>query len=198
MYRSDAIKVILEQVKDEIVVSNIGKPSKEVYHTNDRPRNFYMLGSLGLASSISLGLALFQKNTVICIDGDGSLLTNLGALATIANQNPDNLILIALDNGCYGSTGNQKTYTSDLTDLEKIAKSCGFKNTYKIRDEKKLFRILNKCLNNHDLSFIHVIIEPNISRMENIFLEPTTIKTRFMKSLKDNLYVFSSPERSLI
>jgi len=184
MHRSDAIKAIMKQVKDEIVVSNIGDPSKEVYHTNDRPKNFYMLGSLGLASSISLGLALSQREKVICMDGDGSLLVNLGSLATIANQNPENLIIIALDNGSYGTTGNQRTYTSDLTDLEKVAKSCGIKNTYKIRDEKELFNILNKCLDNHILSFIHVIIEPNSPRMENIPLEPTIIKSRFMKSLK--------------
>jgi len=173
----------MKQVKDEIVVSNIGDPSKEVYHTNDRPKNFYMLGSLGLASSISLGLALSRSETVICIDGDGSLLTNLGSLATIANQNTDNLILIALDNGSYGSTGNQRTYTSGLTDLGKVANSCGIKNTYKIVDEKELFNILNKCLDDHRLSFIHVVLEPNSPRMENIPLEPTLIKTRFMKAL---------------
>jgi len=68
MYRSDAIRVIMEQIEEEIVVSNIGDPSKEVYYTKDRSRNFYMLGSFGLASSISLGLALSQKEKVICID----------------------------------------------------------------------------------------------------------------------------------
>ena len=95
MLRSDAIKVILERVEEELVVSNLGDPSKETYYARDRPKNFYMLGSLGLASSISLGLALSQKEKVLCIDGDGSLLSNLGSLATIANQKPGNLVIIA-------------------------------------------------------------------------------------------------------
>jgi len=184
MYRSDAIRIIMEQIEEEIVVSNIGDPSKEVYYTKDRSRNFYMLGSFGLASSISLGLALSQKEKVICIDGDGSLLTNLGTLATIANQNPNNLILIVLDNGCYGTTGNQKSHTSGLTDLENVAKACGFRITFKLRDKNELFNTLNKCLKNCNLSFIHVIVEPNISKIKNISLEPITIKNRFMKSLQ--------------
>jgi len=183
MYRSDAVRVVMEQIEDELIVSNIGDPSKEVYHTRDRARNFYMLGSFGLVSSISLGLALSQEEKVVCIDGDGSLLTNLGSLATIANQEPDNLILIALDNGCYGSTGNQKTYASGLTDLEGVAKSCGFKRTHKVRDQFELSNVLNTCLKNSGLCFIHVIIEPNISKSNNILLDPVTIKNRFKKSL---------------
>jgi len=183
MYRSDAIRVVMENVKEEIVVSNIGDPSKETYHIRDRPRNFYMLGSLGLASSVSLGLALSCREKVICLDGDGSLLMNLGSLATIANQKPDNLVLIALDNGCYGTTGNQKTYASALTDLEKVANACGIHNTYKVEDPKKFSNILAECLKDHNLSFIHVLVEPNIPRAGNIPLEPIAIKNRFMKAL---------------
>lgn len=183
MYRSDAIRVVMERIKEEIVVSNIGDPSKETYHIRDRTKNFYMLGSMGLASSISLGLALSCREKVICLDGDGSLLMNLGSLATIANQKPDNLILIVLDNRCYGTTGNQKTYTSALTDLGKVASACGIRNIHKVKDTKEFSNILTKCLENHSLSFIHVLIEPNIPRVNPIPLEPTTIKNRFMKAL---------------
>lgn len=105
----------MDQIEDEIVVSNIGDPSKELYKIKDRPRNFYMLGSMGLASSISLGIALSKSENVVCLDGDGALLMNLGSLATIANYNPKNLVLIVLDNGSYGTTGNQPSFTSGTT-----------------------------------------------------------------------------------
>lgn len=183
MLRSDAIKVILERVEEELVVSNLGDPSKEVYYTRDRPKNFYMLGSLGLASSISLGLALSQKEKVLCIDGDGSLLSNLGSLATIATQKPGNLIIIALDNGTYGTTGNEKSYTSGSTDLENVARACGFRVTYKAENEKELLKILNNCLKNDDLSFIHVLVKPSVQNIQNIPIDPIAIKDRFMKSL---------------
>ena len=77
---------------------------------DDQPSNFYMLGTMGLASSIGLGLALAQSAKVIAIDGDGSILTNLGTLPTIANNTADNFILLIIDNGSYGSTGDQPTY----------------------------------------------------------------------------------------
>ena len=78
-----------------------------------------MLGSMGLASSIAFGIAIAKPSKKVwCIDGDGSLLMNLGSLSTIANNQPRNLTLIVIDNGSYGSTGDQKTYTSKKTRLE--------------------------------------------------------------------------------
>lgn len=173
----------MEQVDDELVVSNIGDPSKEVYNCRDRPENFYMLGSFGLVSSISLGLALAQKRKVVCLDGDGSLLTNLGSLATIANTNPGNLILIALDNGTYGTTGNQKSYASGATDLEEVAKSCGFSNSMKVDGEEQLLFALREGLSGNELFFIHALIDADDEKTSNIPLDPVTIKDRFMESL---------------
>ena len=87
-----------------------------------------MLGSMGLCSSIGLGLALSQKKDVISIDGDGSVLMNLSTLTTIGNRAPNNFTLLIIDNGSYGSTGDQKTFTSEKTSLQKIAKGSGCKN----------------------------------------------------------------------
>lgn len=173
----------MDQVDEEIVVSNIGDPSKEVFHIRDRPKNFYMLGSFGLASSISLGLALSQRRKVICLDGDGSLLTNLGTLATIANQNPDNLLMIALDNGVYGTTGNQRSLSSGVTDLEQVARACGFSNCFKIQDEAELSNTVRKCLRENKLCFIHVLLEADSKKKSYIPLDPDTIKSRFMISI---------------
>ena len=109
MIRSELLKSIVPVITDQLVVCNIGLPSQELYQLDDQPSNFYMLGTMGLASSIGLGLALAQSETVIAIDGDGSVLTNLATLATIANNVADNFILLIVDNGSYGSTGDQPT-----------------------------------------------------------------------------------------
>ena len=109
MIRSDILKELVPTLRDELVVCNIGLPSQELHMLDDQPTNFYMLGTMGLASSIGLGLALCQKANVITIDGDGSILTNLGTLPTIANNPAPNFTLLIIDNGSYGSTGDQPT-----------------------------------------------------------------------------------------
>ncbi len=115
MKRRDAITEIMKSVDDEIIVCNIGFPSRELYDIYDRSENFYMIGSMGLASSIGLGLAISQpEKNIIIIDGDGALLMNMGSLVTINACNPKNLTWIVINNGAYGSTGNQKTYAKDL------------------------------------------------------------------------------------
>ena len=128
MIRADILKAIIPVISDELVVSNIGLPSQELHMLDDQPTNFYMLGTMGLASSIGLGLALSQKETVIAIDGDGSVLTNFGTLPTIANNVADNFILLIIDNGSYGSTGDQPTYAGGKTSLAKVAEACGCEN----------------------------------------------------------------------
>lgn len=184
MNRFEAIEVIMDHVDNELVVSNIGDPSKELFYIKDRPRNFYMLGSLGLASSISLGLALSQNEKVICLDGDGSLLSNLGSLATIANQNPSNLVLIILDNRAYGTTGYQSSYSEGKTDLESVAAACGFDHRHKVDDAVSLSISIKLCLKTKSLSFIHVLLEKNDEKRELIPLCPLTIKNRFMDSIQ--------------
>jgi sulfopyruvate decarboxylase beta subunit len=184
MNRHRAIEVIMKQVKDEIVISNIGDPSKELYHVKDRSRNFYMLGSMGLASSISLGIALSTNEKVVCLEGDGALLMNLGSLATIANHNPKNILLIVLDNGAYGTTGYQKSFSSGVTNLGYVARACGFERCYSASDEDKLAEAVSSGLTNNTLSFIHVIVKSNDVKSEPIPIKPIAIKNRFMEALK--------------
>ncbi|MFX1451445.1 MAG: thiamine pyrophosphate-dependent enzyme, partial [Promethearchaeota archaeon] len=112
MRRFQAIHKIVESITNELLVCNLGEPSRELFHIKDRDENFYMLGSMGLASSLAFGIAISTpKKKVWCIDGDGSILMNLGSLTTIANNKPQNLTLIIIDNSSYGSTGDQETYT---------------------------------------------------------------------------------------
>ena len=103
MIRSDVLKTLIPLISNELVVTNIGLPSQEMHLLDDQPTNFYMLGTMGLASSIGLGLAMAQPKKVIAIDGDGSVLMNLGTLPTIANNQVPNFILLIIDNGSYGS-----------------------------------------------------------------------------------------------
>jgi sulfopyruvate decarboxylase subunit beta len=103
MVRSEILKSLIPVISDHFVVCNIGLPSQELHMLDDQRTNFYMLGTMGLASSIGLGVALAQKQKIIAIDGDGSVLTNMGTLPTIANNVADNFILLIIDNGSYGS-----------------------------------------------------------------------------------------------
>ncbi|MDY6958210.1 MAG: sulfopyruvate decarboxylase subunit alpha, partial [Halobacteriota archaeon] len=117
MTRYEAIEVISRYLDNEAVISNIGIPSKELYNIHDRDLNFYMLGSYSQASPIGFGMALKTKRDVIVIDGDGSISATC-ILPTIAKESPENLTIICLDNGAFGSTGNQRTYAYSDMDIE--------------------------------------------------------------------------------
>lgn len=180
--RFDVIKELVKSLKDELVVCNLGVPSKELYNLKDRPENFYMLGSMGLSSSIALGLALSKPEKKIwCIDGDGSMLMNLGSLSTIGNTNPTNLTLIVIDNGSYGSTGDQKTHTSNKTKLEVIARGAGFESITVIDKLDDITPVLKDF--GTGCHFVLVKAEPGNVQVENIPIHPLKIKERFMKSI---------------
>ena len=183
MERIKALEQIAKQLKDELVICNIGFPSRELYHVKDSLRHFYMLGSMGMASSIGLGLAIAQEQKVIVFDGDGSLMMNLGSLITICNQNPNNLVLVVLDNECYGSTGNQCTYAS-ATDLKKVAEGIGFQNTFLYTEfvDKIDF---TPVLESQGPAFVHVKVKPGNANVPVIPMDPEEIKERFMNELQE-------------
>ena len=179
MARREAIEDIMKCIDDELIICNIGFPSRELYDIEDREENFYMIGSMGLASSIGLGLALSRPDKdVVVIDGDGSLLMNMGSLVTIFANNPKNLTWIVIDNGAYGSTGNQDTY-AQVIDLCEIAKSVGFKNSFNFEDID-----LAEIIKSDDASFIVYNTEAGNSKAPIIDLTPIEIKDRFMNAIK--------------
>lgn len=177
--RIEAIKTIIEQLDDELVICNIGFPSRELYSIKDSPKHFYMLGSMGMASSIGLGLALAQDRKVVILDGDGSLLMNLGSLVTIFNQNPSNLILVVLDNECYGSTGSQCSYTKTVN-LSRLAEAVGFKYLFFMQSVIDFSEVLNK----DKTVFVHVKIKKGNANVPIIDIEPEFIKNRFINEIK--------------
>lgn len=120
MKRIDAVREIMKNVKDEVVISSTGMISRELYAVGDRPRNFYMMGSMGCALGIGLGIALNSKHKVIVISGDGAALMSLGTLALHKKMNPNNLMHYILDNGCHSTTGGQPT-CSEVVNFSQLA-----------------------------------------------------------------------------
>ncbi len=183
MIRSDIIKNLIPVIKDELVVCNIGLPSQELHMMDDQPTNFYMLGTMGLASSIGLGLALTQKAKVISIDGDGSILTNLGTMPTIANNPADNFILFIVDNGSYGSTGDQPTYAGQKTSLAAVASACGCENVVECQAEEAV-DVMKAALASNKMTIIVCKCESGNIPVPVIEYDAPVIKYRFMEEVK--------------
>lgn len=120
--------IVLDVTPDTVIVSNLGIASYVLASVEDRDRNFYQWGSMGVTTPTGLGLALATDDQVTVFDGDGSLLMSLGALATVAEQNPSNLTIIVWDNESYATTGGQESHAPQM-DFVGAAESCGLSAT---------------------------------------------------------------------
>ena len=179
--RYTAIKAILHRVNPEdLVLSTTGMISREVFVTNDRSGNFYMIGSMGLLSSFGLGLALqLPEKKVYILEGDGSALMSLGTLPLIATESPKNLFHVILDNESYESTGSQPSISSKV-DLDDIAKSSGYPHVARAEDLESLECVLSDCDANAGPHLI--LVKSGIAPVEGIpriSHPPTEIRDRF-------------------
>ncbi|HUF48493.1 MAG TPA: thiamine pyrophosphate-dependent enzyme [Vicinamibacterales bacterium] len=139
MTRLDATRTIVELAGTEPIIASLGYPAYDLFAAGDRPASFYTWGSMGLASSIGLGLAMAQpERRVFVLDGDGSLLMNLGSLATIGWVRPANLVLVVMDNESYATTGGQDTATAHGVDLEAAARAMGIGDAVTVRAAAEL------------------------------------------------------------
>ena len=182
MTRYDAIRVIAGLVKDEVVVSNLGIPSKELFAAKDRDLNFYMLGSYTQASAIGLGCAKVRpERRVIVLDGDGSLLGS-SILPVIAAEAPGNLTVVGLDNGVFGSTGDQPRPGRETADLRLMAMGAGFHRTWTVHDPGELKEVFQRT-GEHGPCFIHARILPGNASVPNIPFSPGQIRDRFMAAV---------------
>ena len=134
-----------------------------------------------MATPLGLGIALTSPKEVIVIDGDGSLLMNPGTLATAAYTAPKNLTIIAIDNGAYGSTGNQPTLASSCVDLEQVARGFGFRDTVKVTTDKELIEVMKQ--QRQGPAFIHALALPGNKDVPNIPLHHREIKKHVMTFL---------------
>ncbi len=180
--RYDIIKIVAPYLDGKVVVSNLGWPSKELFAIKHQSSNFYMLGSMGMATPVGLGIALTSSKQVVVIDGDGSLLMNPGTLATAAFRAPKNLTILATDNSAYGSTGNQPTLTGACVDLELVARGFGFRNTAKISTEEQLIAAMKE--QRPGPAFIHVLAKPGNKDVPNIPSHHLEIKKQVQEFLK--------------
>ena len=183
--RFETIKAIISTLDDELVVCNLGSPAQELFSIQDSDHFFYMLGSMGLASSIGLGISLNTTQKVVVIDGDGSVLMNLGSLTTIANYAPANLIVVIIDNAAYGSTGDQPTHTAGRSNLADIARGAGIESVFQIQAED-IQNILHQCLVTDGPHVIVTKAEPGGPPLSPIPLSPIFIRDRFRSAIHED------------
>ena len=171
MKRYEAIKTILFALKDEdIALFTTGMIGREAFSIRDRKQNFYIIGSMGLISSVALGMALNTDKKIFLFDGDGSLLMDMGTMAMIANYKPTNLIHIVLDNEAYESTGGQPTITNKIN-LTTIADAVGYQQLFFAKSINELENLLKNSLWDAGPIFFHVKLRegrlPNPSRVSH-------------------------------
>jgi len=180
--RYEILEIVAPYLDNKVVVCNLGFPAKEMFHIKHQPSNFYMLGSMGMAASIGLGISLSTDKKVVVIDGDGSLLMNPGTLATAACLFPGNLTILAIDNSAYGSTGNQPTLTGTCVDLEIVARGFGIKDTAKASTKKELVDAMKDT--GKGLRFIHALAITGNRAVPNISLHHLENKKQVMRFIK--------------
>ena len=185
MIRKEAIGIISKKIGNQSIVAANGFISRDLFEINDKNSNFYMIGSMGLASSIGLGLALKNpKKRFFIFDGDGNILMNLGSLVTTAATKPKNLIHIVFDNSSHESTGGQPTISKKIQ-IDSLAKTLKYK-TYKATTKVELVKILDKIKKMKGPILILIKISKSKTTSKRIDINAVKIKQRFMKSLKNN------------
>jgi thiamine pyrophosphate-dependent acetolactate synthase large subunit-like protein len=167
--------------RDEAVIGGIGNTNFDLWASGQRPQNFYMLGSMGLTIPIALGVAIAQpKRHVIALEGDGSLLMQLGCLGTVAMRAPKNLTIVVWDNGIYQITGGQPT-ASATVDLVAAARACGLNDSAWAADEQEFDRLLEKALGGGpSLIAARIDDKPGVGHTER---DPVKIRANFMAGL---------------
>ncbi|HET9717407.1 MAG TPA: thiamine pyrophosphate-dependent enzyme [Pseudolabrys sp.] len=184
MNRFDLTKRLVDKLThEEAVVAGIGNTNFDLWASSRRPQNFYMLGSMGLAIPIALGVAIAQpRRRVIALEGDGSLLMQLGCLGTVAERAPENLVIVVWDNGIYQITGSQPTASGRSADLVAVARGAGISRSEWATDESDFEQLLVTALGNPGPSFLAARIDgkPATAVTER---DPVQIRERFMRGL---------------
>ncbi|MFW8565066.1 thiamine pyrophosphate-dependent enzyme [Orrella sp. 11846] len=184
MNRADLTRRLKAAITDEeIIIGGIGHTNFDLWGAGHRPKNFYMLGSMGSASAIGLGVALGQPNRIVyALDGDGSILMQLGTLGTIASTNVTNLVVIIWDNGCYQITGGQPTATSSQVDLAEVARGLGIQQAFWAKDEQDFEALIARTRTEPGPWFI-VAHTDNEKPAVATDRDPPQIRDRFMRGL---------------
>jgi thiamine pyrophosphate-dependent acetolactate synthase large subunit-like protein len=181
MTLADATEAVQDLLADALVVHANGMISRAAFSRRDRPEHFYMIGSMGLASSIGLGVALArpERRVVVC-DGDGNVLMNLGTLGLVAALQPPNLLHLCFDNGVYASTGSQPTISARVR-LDEVARAAGYAAVARVEDAASLRAALPRFLAAPGPAFVLARITPELPDppFARVDVEPPVLAERF-------------------
>ena len=184
MKRMEAARIVLSKAGDDalIVVCN-GMIGREVWTIGDRPSHFYMIGSMGLAASIALGLALARPTKrVVCLDGDGNVLMGMGVLGSVVAAAPKNFFHVILDNEAHGSTGDQRTI-SGAVHLEEVARACGYSWAKRASDEASLERAATELFEQRAPSCLLAKVDKgNLPKIGRVALTPPELTRRMRET----------------
>ena len=187
--RMDALETIAGKFPDDPVVLTCGATSREMAHVSRRPNHLYVVDSMGLVSSIVLGLSLSLEGSAasrcVGVEGDGGMLMNMNALSSIGYLQPKKLLLVVLDNEAYASTGGQPTFT-DRLDLASVASSCGLK-TWRADDGEGLSAALAAAAEVEGPGFVHVKISKENAEAPLLVDDPVTMGHTFTSWLKGRI-----------
>jgi thiamine pyrophosphate-dependent acetolactate synthase large subunit-like protein len=178
-----AIRTLLENRGDLLLVTGLGSTTWDVASVGDDERSFYLWGAMGAAAMVGLGLALARPDRrVLVVTGDGEMLMGLGSLATIGVQRPPNLAIAVFDNGHYGETGMQASHTAAAVDLIGVARACGFSDTFDISDDLGLREFAARVWDAASALFARVAIRADEPPRVLPPRDGVLLKTRFRRA----------------
>ncbi len=183
MRRDICTRLLAEKLTDEVIVANLGQATLELQQVADRALNFYTFGSMGQCSSIAMGIALARPDArVISLDGDGSMLMNLGLLCTVANDAPPNLSIVVWDNEVHQTTGGQPTATAFRSSLAGVARAAGIEKVLEPENEEELAAAFDRILSEDGPFFVQVKVDKGPAQ-GNMQRDLIAFKIRFMQAL---------------
>ena len=184
MTTREAVGVLAKRLRRELVVCTTGYTCRDMQACSDRPENFYMIGSMGLAASMGLGIALSRpESQVVVFDGDGSALMGLGAMPAIGTLGPRNLVHVVFDNEVFASTGSQPTYSASVP-LDDLASVSGYRHAARAATPAELERVWDRVREEPGPVFLLVKCSPDLEApAERVRLEPEQITERFMEAV---------------
>jgi phosphonopyruvate decarboxylase len=178
--RATVLEWLVDLLPDSAaIVATTGKTGRELFTIADRPQHFYLVGAMGAASAVGLGMALGTARPVVVLDGDGAALMRLGNFATIGAQSPANLVHILLDNGVHDSTGGQRTNAGTVDFLD-IALACGYRSAAACAARAELEDAVVAALETPGPHLIRVPIQPgSLANLGRPTVSPDQVARRF-------------------
>ncbi len=183
--RCQAVPALVGKHEDFLIITGLAGAARDIAALTDDGTHLYaMAGAMGAAAMMGFGLALAQpERRVLVVTGDGELLMNVGALATIAVANRPNLSIVCVDNGHYGETGYQKSHTSLGVDLEKMAIGAGFKTTRTVTREDEILSASRLIRETNGTAFVCLRVKATDSPSYRRLLDPAACRNRFRSAL---------------